>query len=135
VAFNLVARATAGTIPVTPVTADGLADWSVEADAATKTWIAATGFKAKAGETCVVPGGNGDIARVLLGVEAADRIGVWEFAGLPASLPAGRYAIDADLAPEDATAFDAFVRKIPYQFQEETGNIAYQTFLGSQEPG
>ena len=50
-AFNLVARATAGTIPVTPVTADGLKEWAVDADTATKTWIAATGYKAKAGET------------------------------------------------------------------------------------
>jgi threonine dehydratase len=39
--------------------------------------------------------------------------------------------VGLQVAPEDAVAFDAFVRKIPYQFQEETGNVAYQTFLGS----
>lgn len=128
-AFNLVARATAGTIPVTPITADGLADWSVEADAATKTWIAATGFKAKAGETCVVPDKNGDIGRVLLGVEAADRIGVWEFAGLPASLPAGRYAIDADLAPEDATRAATGWALATYRFTRYTEMPAIEAEL------
>ena len=102
-AFNLVARATAGTIPVTPVTAEGLKEWAVDADTATKTWIAATGYSAKPGETCLVPGKGGDVARVLLGVEDAGRIGVWDFAGLPATLPAGRYAVDADLSDEDAT--------------------------------
>jgi leucyl aminopeptidase len=103
VSFNLVARATAGTVPITPVTADGLETWAVDADAATKTWIAATGFKAKPGDSCLVPGANGEIARVLLGVENGARIGVWEFSGLPGSLPAGRYAVDADLEPADAT--------------------------------
>ncbi len=43
----------------------------------------------------------------------------------------GRVLVGLQVAPQDTTAFDDFVRKIPYQFQEETGNIAYQTFLGS----
>ncbi len=128
-AFNLVARATTGTIPITPVTADGLTDWTVDADAATKTWIAATGYMAKAGETCVVPGPNGEIARVLLGVAAADRIGVWDFAGLPGALPAGRYAIDADLSAEDATRAATGWALATYQFTRYTEKPAIEAEL------
>jgi len=43
----------------------------------------------------------------------------------------GRVLVGLQVQPEDAAAFDGFVRDIPYQFQEETDNIAYQTFLGS----
>jgi len=120
VSLNLVARATAGTIPITPVTAEGLQTWAVEADAATKTWIAATGYTAKPGETCTVPSASGEIARVLLGVEAADRIGLWELAGLPGSLPAGRYALDTDLSPDDATRAAAGWALATYQFTRYT---------------
>lgn len=101
--YNLVGRATAGTIPVTPVAAAGLEAWAAAADGRAANWLRATGFKAKPGEIALVPDEKGGIARVLLGVESAGRIGLWEFAGLPGALPQGRYAVDAEIDPADAT--------------------------------
>ncbi len=102
-AFNLVARATTGTIPITPVTAASLEAWAVDAETGVKTWIASTGFKGKVGEISLVPDSGGQLCRVLLGVESLTHTGTWDYAGLPGALPAGRYAIDADLTPADAT--------------------------------
>lgn len=99
----LAARATAATVPVTPIAADGLTAWCNSADPIQTAWLKAAGFKAKPGQTCLVPDGKGRLARVLLGVETIARTGVWDFADLPASLPAGRYAVDADMTADDAT--------------------------------
>ena len=119
-AFNLVARATAGTIPITPVTADGLEAWATDAETEVKTWIASTGFKAKPGQVSLVPDGSGLLSRVLLGVETASRTGTWDYAGLPGTLPAGRYAIDADLSAADATRAATGWAFATYQFTRYT---------------
>ncbi len=102
-AYNLVGRATAGTVPITPVAAAGLDAWLAAAEGRIAAWVRATGFKAKAGEVALLPDDRGGLARVLLGVEAADRTGLWDYAGLPGSLPAGRYAVDSAIEPADAT--------------------------------
>ena len=100
---KLVGRATAGTVPIAPVTAAGLDAWVAAADRRAAAWIAATGFKAKPGEVAMLPDGDGALARVLVGVDSADRIGLWDCAVLPGSLPAGRYALDCEVDPESAT--------------------------------
>lgn len=101
--YNLVGRATAGTVPITPVAASGLDNWLAGTDGRTAAWVRAIGFKAKAGEVALVPDDKGGLSRVLLGVESAERTGLWDYAGLPGTLPAGRYAIDATVAEADAT--------------------------------
>ncbi|WP_407696902.1 leucyl aminopeptidase family protein [Skermanella mucosa] len=96
-------RPKAGTdsIPLTPVTKDGLEGWLADQPAAVRAWVAGIGFKAESGKTALLPGDGGNLARVLVGVDAdAD---LWAYAALPASLPAGAYRIDAGLDAGTAT--------------------------------
>ncbi|MSP67626.1 MAG: leucyl aminopeptidase family protein [Alphaproteobacteria bacterium] len=59
-------------------------------------WARRLGFEADAGKTCLVPGLDGDLAEVLLGLGTNPDL--WTFAGLSRSLPAGSYFF----APEPA---------------------------------
>ncbi|BAI70734.1 leucyl aminopeptidase [Azospirillum sp. B510] len=83
------------TVALTPVTKAGLADWLAAQSPATASWVKALGFTGEAGSTVFLPGPDGAIARVLVGVSAIDDL--WAFAGLPASLPAGSYRIDSEI--------------------------------------
>ena len=60
-----------------------------------------TGFAAKPGELCLVPGKAGKLARVLVGCEGHDEL--WALAALPQSLPQGVYRLDAAFGTEAAT--------------------------------
>lgn len=101
--YNLVGRATAGTVPISPITATTLDGWVAAADPRIAAWVKATGFKAKPGEVALLPDDKGGLSRVLLGVDSAERTGLWDYAGLPGTLPPGRYAVDSEIAPADAT--------------------------------
>ena len=89
------------TVALTPVTKAGLADWLAAQSPAVASWVKAVGFTGEAGSTVFLPGPDGDVAHVLAGVSALDDL--WAFAGLPASLPAGSYRIDAALDARAAT--------------------------------
>jgi leucyl aminopeptidase len=98
-------RKTSTSIPISTVTETGLKDWVKAAGGDVARWVAATGFKGVPGAVCFVPADNGDIARVLLGVSKSNSPGgeIWDLAGLPANLPKGRYYLDTDLSPAQAT--------------------------------
>ncbi|MCM8735067.1 leucyl aminopeptidase family protein [Azospirillum sp. A1-3] len=89
------------TVALTPVTKAGLADWLAGQSPAVASWVKAVGFTGEAGSTVFLPGPDGAVAHVLAGVSAIDDL--WAFAGLPASLPAGSYRIDAALDARAAT--------------------------------
>lgn len=89
------------TVALTPVTKAGLADWLAAQSPAVASWVKAVGFTGEAGSTVFLPGPDGGVAHVLAGVSAIDDL--WAFAGLPASLPAGSYRIDATLDARAAT--------------------------------
>jgi leucyl aminopeptidase len=89
------------TVALTPVTKAGLADWLAGQSPAVASWVKAVGFTGEAGSTVFLPGPDGAIAHVLAGVSAVDDL--WAFAGLPSSLPAGSYRIDAALDARAAT--------------------------------
>ena len=92
---NLVARASARTIPLTPLTRDKLGPWLRRQDAATRHWVRQSGFSARPASVLLLPGRKGDgVAGALVGIEGADDI--WSWGGAVAALPAGRYRI----APE-----------------------------------
>ena len=89
------------TVALTPVTKAGLAGWLAAQSPAVASWVKAVGFTGEAGSTVFLPGPDGAVAHVLAGVSAIDDL--WAFAGLPASLPAGSYRIDAALDARAAT--------------------------------
>ena len=89
-------------IPLIPVAAGKLDEAVAKLDAVGKRWVEATGFKAEAGETAIVPGADGSLGRVLVGVAPEERI--WAYAGLPGKLPKGSYRIEAALGRDAATA-------------------------------
>ena len=95
------ARATPDSVPIVPLSADGLPTWTAAAPPGAAEWVRATGFAAKPGEVCFLPDGGGRLSRVLAGVAAGGSM--WDLAGLPGRLPEGVYRLDAERAPEAAT--------------------------------
>jgi len=89
------------TVALTPVTKADLPGWLAAQPAAVAAWVKAVGFTGEAGATAFLPGADGAVDRVLVGVPALDDL--WAFAGLPSTLPAGAYRIDAALDRRAAT--------------------------------
>ncbi len=75
--------------------------WLESQSKSVKNWIASTRFKASVGSTCMVPARDGSVSRVLVGVPK--ELGLWDLSRLPSVLPRGRYHIEDQLEPEDAT--------------------------------
>ncbi len=90
-------------IPISAVTESDLAAWLDGRDDATRRWLHLQAFKASKGQIVTVPGADGGIGRVLLGLGAPNGpVSPWTFAALPATLPPGNYAFDT--AHDDAFA-------------------------------
>jgi leucyl aminopeptidase len=64
-------------------------------------WVGNTGFTAKPGSLCLLPGPEGALERVLAGVDPDE--GPWAGAGLPSALPPGVYRIDPPPPPRRAS--------------------------------
>ncbi|WP_299438667.1 M17 family metallopeptidase [uncultured Rhodospira sp.] len=91
---SLIEPPTDGTpvVPLIPVRADGLDDWLAAQDPGRAAWVRATGFSAKIGQTCPLPGPDGTLAGMLAGLgDGRDR---WALAGLPRALSPGVFALD-----------------------------------------
>ena len=122
--YNLVARINAATIPITPLTKSGLTAWLKTADRASAQWVQATGFTATPGEIAPIPAGDagnrpgakkgnaktdsvtsGSIGRVLFGVSDKDHTssGIWDYATLANKLAKGRYTLESEFTPDEAT--------------------------------
>jgi leucyl aminopeptidase len=100
-AFSLIDQTTAAT-PIAALPKDRLAPWLEAAPERQRNWLRAIGFSAEAGKLALVPGENGGLGRVVLGLgdgtDAASAI--WALAALPQALPEGSYRLEA--APEGA---------------------------------
>lgn len=94
------AKSGAAAVPITPVSAMDLKAWLAKQDARTRSWVAANGFKAKAGRHLIVPDEKGGIGRVVLG--RGEPASMWDFGDLSRILPAGRYKLDGLDAKKDA---------------------------------
>ncbi len=79
-------------IAVVPIDPTRLEDWRAEAVPEAAAWVRSTGFSAKPGSTCLVPGRRGKLAGVLVGADAPDD--PWALAGVPDVVPAGAYHLD-----------------------------------------
>ncbi|WP_298428823.1 M17 family metallopeptidase [uncultured Jannaschia sp.] len=90
-------------IPVRPVPQDGFDDWLAGQDDPTRDWARANDFTGRAGQVLRVPGPDLSIARVLVGWgRRRDRArSRFTIARAAAALPAGTYALDADLSAND----------------------------------
>ncbi|MFO0998519.1 MAG: leucyl aminopeptidase family protein [Alphaproteobacteria bacterium] len=69
--------------------------WVSRQPLALRRWAESAGFAAEPGKVLLVPGAEGRIGRVVVGIDPDDRL--WQFAGLPALLPKGSYRIDVSL--------------------------------------
>lgn len=85
----------ANAIRISLVTESGLGAWLGAQPPAARAWAAAMGFKGERQKVLVVPGTQGEVACVALGVgNLADHsnLSLWHTAPLPDRLPAGVYA-------------------------------------------
>ncbi len=73
-------------------------------DARSRRWIDAVGFSAALGEVALLPGDDGAIAAGLVGWgdSARRRKGRFHLAGAAAKLPAGTWALETPLSPDEA---------------------------------
>jgi leucyl aminopeptidase len=88
-------------VPLVAVTKDGLAAWRDSAPAHERDWVAAIGFEAGSGRVALVPGKNGGLGRVLVGIGGPEAA-MWALAGLSETLPEGTYRLAA--VPEGSDA-------------------------------
>ncbi len=101
-------RPLASTRPLALVAKADLPRLLKDAPATTRRWVESSGFTAKPGEICLVPGRDGGLGRVLVGVVgkgATDDL--WNVAGLSLRLPAGSYRLDPE--PDAALATRAAI--------------------------
>jgi len=87
------------------LTKDALPKRLAEAPERERNWLTATGFSADQGKLALLPGEDGRLARVLVGLgETMDPgAGIWALAGLPDALPEGSYRIESVPGGADPT--------------------------------
>ncbi len=91
-------------VPLEPLRPTGLDAWRT-AHPQHAAWLEATGFAAKTGETCLLPGASGGLARVLAGLgDDPDPVhgDLWGWAGIAQALPGGIYALETAAAVDPA---------------------------------
>jgi leucyl aminopeptidase len=77
--------------PIIAIQTSEYKNYLASATESTRTWLAATDFRANPHTHALLPDANGRIALVLVGVRDADDL--YAFSHLPLSLPPGRYSI------------------------------------------
>ncbi|MEM1040817.1 MAG: leucyl aminopeptidase family protein [Pseudomonadota bacterium] len=101
-------------VPIRAMTDAGLKAILADLSATQRGWIETTGFEAKAGTHCMVPGDDGRLAMVLFGTGKAPKedtgantptFDPFEMAGLPCKLPAGLYSIEGVAAADAQLAW------------------------------
>jgi leucyl aminopeptidase len=103
-AFSLIGD-TAGAVPVAVLTKDRLPAWLAEVGERERNWLTAVSFSAEPGKLALVPGDDGRLARVVVGLgESSDGgAAMWALAGLPEALPEGSYRVETLPDGVDAT--------------------------------
>jgi leucyl aminopeptidase len=94
-AFSLTGE-TQGAIPIIALTRSQLPVWLQEAPMRQRSWVTSIGFSADAGKLALLPGEDGGLARVLVGLGDGAKAGerMWILAGLPDALPEGCYRLE-----------------------------------------
>ena len=81
-------------IAIVPIGSERVEEWRANAAPEASAWVGRTGFTARPGSTCLVPGRGGKLAGVLVGVGAFDD--PWALAHVPGVVPAGAYHLDPE---------------------------------------
>ena len=97
---TLVSRRTAKTLPLVVVERASYSRWLAEQDRGVRRWLEASGFEPGGNRVALVPGEDGAPALALFGRGEG---GPWAWAAAAQRLPPGRYAIEGELSPDDAT--------------------------------
>ncbi len=94
-AFSLIDE-TSGAVPITTLSKDRFSAWLEAAPESQRKWAQSTGFAAQTGRLALMPGQNGQLGRVLVGLgdEPDAAAAMWALAGLPDALPEGSYRLD-----------------------------------------
>ena len=98
---NIVYEKDQSAITIWPVTLADYTAWLATRNGEEQAWLNATGFEAEDGKFALLPGADGAIAGVVLGL--GDGHGIWSFGDLSGALPAGSYFLQDDLAADIAT--------------------------------
>ncbi len=96
------ARATKSTIPIHIVSKEDIEGWLAYQDNEIERWVRSQAFSGEPGAYVLLPDENGSVGGVVLGI--ASSVKPWNFAGLPNSLPPGRYMLPDGLEPSVAEA-------------------------------
>lgn len=100
------AKPNAQTKTLTLLARRDLPGWLERATDAQRRWVEGSGFKAAAGELCLIPGRDGGPAGVLVGMAGdGGNDDLWTAAGLPGRLPAGSYRLATEPEAPAATRF------------------------------
>jgi len=89
----------AGALRLLPVDREFLPAWLAKAPRPFRAWVKANGFDAAPGTICTLPGKDGRVSRVLVGIDEDDP---WCWAQVAAKLPPGKYRIQRKLPPHRA---------------------------------
>ena len=76
-------------IPITVVTQGGLKKWRAARSANETKWLTVNRFTGAPGQMCLIPGADGSLSRVVLGI--SDPLEIWDTADLARNLPDGLY--------------------------------------------
>ena len=79
-------------IPVTVVTQGGLKKWRAARSANETKWLTVNRFTGAPGQICLIPGSDGSLSRVVLGI--SDPLEIWDTADLARNLPDGLYQLN-----------------------------------------
>ncbi len=91
-----------GSIPIRPLRKEDALRWLAQAPPPVRRWVETTRFEFDAGKHRFVPGTDGELGEVLLGL--GEPASPWDWASLPGELPLGNYHVAGTLATNDADA-------------------------------
>ncbi len=101
-------------IPIHTLSEKSYAPWLKKQPAESKRWLEDNQFKAAPGECCLLPGKNGSIGSVVLGVE--ENLNTWSIASLATRLPPHTYHLATKCSAVEATQLALGWALACYQF-------------------
>lgn len=100
---QLVTSTDTHTVPIIPLTENGLKSWLTDQPEPMKRWCNTQHFEAKPGSFILIPAKDGTLERVLCGI--TDEPDLWALGDLPTQLPEGLYAIDDSVERTQAECY------------------------------